>query len=84
MSITNSITKLLNMEDKNLNFNENFLECILKNEVHNLYAVSFIIMFFPLSFKESALGEIIFYIFSWLLWLLSYPYKKVTYDIIFN
>ena len=26
MSITNSITKLLNMEDKNLNFNENFLE----------------------------------------------------------
>ena len=26
MSITNSITKLLNMEDKNLNFNENILE----------------------------------------------------------
>ena len=26
MSITNSITKLLNMEDKNLNFNENFFE----------------------------------------------------------
>ena len=26
MSITNSITKLLNMEDNNLNFNENFLE----------------------------------------------------------
>ena len=26
MSITNSITKLLNMEDKNLNFNEDFLE----------------------------------------------------------
>ena len=26
MSITNSITKLLNMEDKNLNFNENFLD----------------------------------------------------------
>ena len=26
MSITNSITKLLNMEDDNLNFDENFLE----------------------------------------------------------
>ena len=26
ISITNSITKLLNMEDKNLNFNENFIE----------------------------------------------------------
>ena len=26
MSISNSITKLLNMEDKNLNFNEDFLE----------------------------------------------------------
>ena len=26
MSINNSILKLLNMEDKNINFNENFLE----------------------------------------------------------
>ena len=35
MSISNSITKLLNMEDKNLNFNEDFLE-----EVHELLANS--------------------------------------------
>ena len=30
MSLSNFITKLLNMEDPNLKFNENFLECYLK------------------------------------------------------
>ena len=29
MSITNSILKLLNMKDSNLNFNENFIEEVM-------------------------------------------------------